>query len=183
MKNRFLFPLLIILLISPLFTRMGIAATKAELNKSVRTTLNHLFKTTPSARLLAKHAKGILVFPKIWKGGFLVGGYYGEGALIVKNKIIAYFKTFAASYGLQAGIQAYGYCMFFMTDKALKYLLNSDGWEVGVGPSVVIVDKGMAKSLTTTTAQKDIYAIIFDQRGLMAGLGLQGSKISRFNPD
>ncbi len=157
-------------------------ATAQEINKGVQQALNNLLKTTPSAQVLAKRAKGILVFPKIWKGGFIVGGYYGEGALLVNNNIVGYYKTYAASYGLQAGVQAYGYALFFMTDKALKYLLNSQGWEIGVGPSIVIVDKGTAKSLTTTTAKDDIYAFIFNQKGLMAGLGLQGSKISPFHP-
>jgi sulfatase maturation enzyme AslB (radical SAM superfamily) len=83
--------------------------------------------------------------------------------------------------GLQAGVQAFGYAMFLMTDAALDYLDRSDGWEVGVGPSVVIVDSGMARTLTTTTLQKDVYAFVFDQRGLMAGAGLQGSKITRIN--
>ncbi len=160
----------------------SLGATAQEINKEVQQTLNNLFKTTPTAKALAKRAKGILVFPKIWKGGFIVGGYYGEGALLVNNNIVGYYKTYAASYGLQAGVQAYGYALFFMTDKALKYLLNSQGWEIGVGPSIVIVDKGTAKSLTTTTAKDDIYAFIFNQKGLMAGLGLQGSKISQFHP-
>ena len=85
----------------------------------------------------------------------------------------------AASYGLQAGIQSFGYALFLMTDSAVGYLDTSGGWELGTGPSIVILDVGMAKALTTTTIQNDVYAVFFDQRGLMAGLGLQGSKISR----
>lgn len=72
--------------------------------------------------------------------------------------------------------------MFFMTPDALDYLNNSAGWEIGVGPSIVVVDEGVAKTLTTTTAKDDVYAFIFGQKGLMAGLGLQGSKITRMNP-
>jgi lipid-binding SYLF domain-containing protein len=89
----------------------------------------------------------------------------------------------AASYGLQAGAQSFGYAMFLMTDEALSYLDKSEGWEVGVGPSVVVMDEGMAKSMTTSTAKEDIYAFIFGQKGLMAGIGLQGSKITRISPD
>jgi lipid-binding SYLF domain-containing protein len=92
---------------------------------------------------------------------------------------VGYYSTVAASYGLQAGAQSFGYALFFITDKALDYLKKSEGWEIGVGPSIVIVDEGIAKSLTTTTAKSDIYAFFFDQKGLMAGLGLQGSKITR----
>jgi len=89
--------------------------------------------------------------------------------------------TVAASYGLQAGVQSFGYVLFFMTDSAVAYLGKSDGFEIGVGPSIVVLDQGKAKTLTTTTGQSDIYAFIFDQKGLMAGLGLQGSKISRMD--
>src|SRR2546427_22677 len=67
-------------------------------------------------------------------------------------------------------------------DPALKYLRDNDGWEIGTSPSVVILDTGAAASLTTMTAKDDVYAVFFDQKGLMAGLGLQGSKISRINP-
>ncbi len=128
---------------------------------------------------MGEKAVGILVFPGIVKGGFIVGGQYGEGALIKDGKTVAFYNTVAASYGLQAGLQKFGYALFFMTDSALKWLDKSDGWEIGVGPSIVVVDAGAATSLTSTTAQSDIYAFFFDQKGLMAGLGLQGTKITR----
>ncbi len=160
-----------------------IAATAQEIDKEVDKALQELFEKSPEARQLAKMAKGILVFPKIYKAGFIVGGQYGEGALRVKGHTIAYFKSVGASYGLQAGVQKFGYALFFMTDNALKYILNSNGWEIGVGPSIVVVDAGTAKNLTTTTAKKDIYAFIFSQKGLMAGLGLQGTKITPFHPE
>ncbi|MDD5320879.1 MAG: YSC84-related protein [Methylococcales bacterium] len=89
----------------------------------------------------------------------------------------------AGSYGFQAGVQSFSYALFFMDDASLNYLNRSEGWEIGVSPSIVVVDKGLAKSLTTTTAKSGVYAFIFDQKGLMAGIGLQGSKISRINPD
>ena len=88
----------------------------------------------------------------------------------------------AASYGLQAGVQTFGYVMFFMKEKALEYLDQSEGWEVGVGPSIVLMDTGMAKSLTTTTGRSDVYAFTFGQQGLMAGVGLEGSKITMIDP-
>ena len=113
----------------------------------------------------------------------IVGGQYGQGALRIGGKTAGYYNTVAASYGLQAGVQSFGYAMFFMTDEGLKYLNNSAGWEIGVGPSVVVVDEGLASSMTTTTTQDDIYVFFFDQKGLMAGLGLQGSKITQINPD
>jgi lipid-binding SYLF domain-containing protein len=103
--------------------------------------------------------------------------------LRVDGQTVGYYNTVAASYGLQAGAQTFGYAMFLMNDAALAYLNRSEGWEVGVGPSVVIMDEGLAKSLTTSTAKDDIYAFIFGQKGLMAGFSLQGSKITRITPD
>ncbi len=157
------------------------AASAAEIDRNVNMALEKLYAKSPSAKVLAQGAKGILVFPNIVKGGFIVGGQFGEGALRMGSKTVGYYNTISASYGLQAGLQKYGYVLFFMTDSALSYLDRSDGWEVGIGPSIVIVDEGLAKSITTTTAKSDVYAFFFDQRGLMAGLGLQGTKITRIN--
>jgi lipid-binding SYLF domain-containing protein len=141
--------------------------------------LTKLYESEPVAKMIGEKAKAILVFPSIVKAGFIVGGQYGEGVLLENGKLIAHYNSVAASYGLQAGVQSFGYALFLMSDNALQYLSKSDGWELGVGPSIVIVDKGKAKSLTTTTLKDDVYAFIFDQKGLMAGLGIQGSKITK----
>ena len=138
-----------------------------------------LYETMPRAKALGEQAKGILVFPSVGRAGFLVGVQYGEGVLFRGDNIVGYYNVAGASYGLQAGAQVFAYAMFFMTDAALEYLGKSEGFEVGVGPSVVVVDAGKAKTLTTTTARDDIYAFIFGQKGLMGGLGIQGSKISK----
>ncbi len=158
------------------------AASRAEIDRDATAALRKLYDGTPLARMLGEKAKGILVFPSIVKGGFMIGGQYGDGALRSGGATTGYYRSVALSYGLQAGVQSFGYALFFMNDKALNYLKKSKGWEIGVGPSIVIVDKGVAKSLTTTTAKDDIYAFFFDQKGLMAGLGLQGTKITRINP-
>jgi lipid-binding SYLF domain-containing protein len=157
-------------------------ANAAEIDQNADVALKKLFETTPLASELRKKAVGILIFPNILKAGFIVGGQYGEGALRQNGKTTGYYNTVAASYGLQAGAQQFGYALFFMNKKALSYLDESDGWEVGVGPSIVLVDEGIAKSMSTTTAQDDVYAFFFNQKGLMAGAGLQGSKITRINP-
>jgi lipid-binding SYLF domain-containing protein len=155
------------------------AASAAEIDRDARKALEDLYAKSPSAKTLGEKAKGILVFPGIVKGGLIVGGQYGEGALIKDGNTVAYYNSVAASYGLQAGLQKFGYALFFMTEPALKWIDKSDGWEIGVGPSIVVVDVGAAASMTSTTAQSDIYAFFFDQKGLMAGLGLQGTKITR----
>ncbi len=142
-----------------------------------------LYKTIPDAKALAAKAKAVLIFPSIIKGGFLIGGQFGDGALRKRGKTVAYYRSLAASYGFQAGAQTFGYVLFFMDDESLKYLDQSDGWEVGTGPSLVVLDQGFAKSYSTTTLQKGVYAFIFNQKGLMGGVGLQGSKITRIKPD
>ena len=155
------------------------AASAAEIDRGITSALEDLYTQSTSAKALGKKAKGILVFPSIVKGGFIVGGQYGEGALLKDGKTSGYYNTVQLSYGLQAGIQKHGYVLFFMSESAMNWLDRSDGWELGVGPSIVIVDVGKATSKTTTTLQSDIYAFFFDQKGLMGGLGLQGTKISR----
>jgi len=157
----------------------AVAATAGELNRDGRAALNRLLALQPAAKALAPKAKAILVFPKMVKAGFMFGGQVGEGVLLKGGKPVAYYNSVAASYGLQAGIQSFSYALFFMTDSALKRLDDTQGFEVGVGPSVVIVDEGVAKTLTTTTAASDVYAFIFGQKGLLAGLGLQGTKITK----
>ena len=158
-----------------------VKAANAEMNRDANAALQSLYAKTPQARALAQRAKGILVFPEVLKAGLIAGAQRGEGELIENGKVTGYYSTTAASYGLQAGVQKFGYVMFFMTYSAMNDLKNVNGFEVGVGPSIVVVDSGMARSLTTSTAQSDVYAFIFDQKGLMAGLGLQGSKITKLN--
>ena len=170
---------LAILLLVPASPRSGSAASVQELNRDVDAALAKLYKSNQAARLLRDHAKAILVFPHMLKAGFLFGGQIGEGALRTGGKTVGYYNSVAASYGLQAGAQRFGYALFFMNEGALKYLDESEGFEIGVGPSIVVVDAGVGKSMSSTTLTQDVYAFIFDQQGLMAGLGIQGSKITR----
>jgi len=154
----------------------------AKLASESQAALQKLTASVPLAAALAKSAVAVLVFPTITKAGLGVGGQYGEGTLLKKGTAAAYYKTTGASFGLQAGGQKYGYAMFFMSDEALKGLDNANGFEVGVGPSIVVVDEGMGKSTTTNTLKGDVYAFIFGQKGLMAGLGIQGNKIKKITP-
>ena len=158
------------------------SATRAELNRDSVRMYNLLLKQNKAARLLAGKAVAVLVFPSIVKAGFMFGGQIGEGALLKGGKPSgAYYNSVAASYGLQAGVQTFGYALFFMNNGALAYLDKSEGFELGVGPSIVVVDEGVGKSMTSTTVTQDVYAFIFDQKGLMGGLGLQGSKITKIS--
>jgi lipid-binding SYLF domain-containing protein len=163
-------------------TRVALAASAGEIDRSATQSLTSLYEHTPGAKALADKAVAVLVFPSIVKGGFIIGGQFGDGALRKNGKTVAYYRSLAASYGLQAGVQTFGYVLFFMDDASVQYLDKSDGWELGTGPSLVVLDEGFAKSMSTTTLQKGVYALIFDQKGLMGGLGLQGSKLTKINP-
>ena len=155
------------------------AQGRAALNGDAKRAYDKLVASVPAANAVAKRAVAVLVFPKIVKAGLMIGGQFGEGVLMRGGKPVGYYNTAGASYGLQAGAQEFGYAMFFMNNKALKALTESDGFEVGVGPSVVVVDQGMGKSMTSITMKDDVYAFIFSQQGLMAGVGLQGNKITK----
>jgi lipid-binding SYLF domain-containing protein len=166
-----------------LFPAMALASSTSEIDRSAAQALTTLYKNTPDAKALADKAVAVLVFPKIVKGGFIIAGQFGDGALRKNGKSVAYYRSLAASYGFQAGVQAFGYVLFFMDDASLQYIDNSDGWELGVGPSLVVLDEGFGRNVSTTTLQKGVYAFIFDQKGLMGGAGIQGSKITRINPN
>ena len=159
------------------------AESAAKMQRDARNALTDLYEKSPGARSLAKNAAGVLVFPSIVKGGFVVGAQYGTGVLFKRDTVTGYYNTASASFGLQAGVQKFGYALFFMTEEDLRWLQKSGGWELGIGPNITVVDQGLAASLTTTTAQKGVYAFFFDQRGLMAGVGIQGTKITRIIPD
>jgi len=167
----------------PLGSSLALAASASEINRNATQALQTLYQTTPGSKALADKAKGILIFPNIVKGGFIVAGQYGDGALRSRGRTIGYYRSVSASVGFQAGAQSFGYVLFFMDNDSLNYLKKSDGWELGTGPSLVVLDKGFGKNLSTTTLQKGVYAYIFGQKGLMGGVGIQGSKITKITPD
>ena len=171
------------MILAGLGSQQAAAETAAQIDGKIDLALEALYQKTPAAKKHAESAKGILVFPNVIKAGLVIGGQYGVGALRVGGKTVGYYNVVEGSYGLQAGAQTFGYALFFMDEAALEYLTNSKGWELGVGPSITVVDEGLAGSLTTTTGKDNVYAFFFDQQGLMAGLGLKGSKISRITPD
>jgi lipid-binding SYLF domain-containing protein len=159
------------------------AANGSAIDRDVTATLTKLYKNNPEAKALGDRAVAVLVFPRIMKGAFIIAGQYGDGALRKNGKTVAYYRSVATSFGFQAGIQAYGYILFFMDDTSVHYLDKSDGWELGAGPTLVILHKGFGKNLPTTMVQEGVYALVFDQKGLMAGFAIEGSKITRINPE
>jgi lipid-binding SYLF domain-containing protein len=154
-------------------------AEDAVLKRDSFAALQSLYAKEPKAKEIGDKSKAILIFPNLVKAGFIAGIQGGDGVLIENGKVTGVYNNTAVSYGLQAGVQTFAEAMFLTTDAAVNYIHSSDGWSIGMGPSIVVVDAGAARSLTTTTLQSDVYAFIFGQQGLMAGLGLQGQKITR----
>ena len=159
-----------------------LAPSASDIDQRVSSALNSLYANNPKAKELGAKAKGILVFPDIKKGAFLIGAQFGYGALRKGGRTVGYYRTGAASYGFQAGVKQFGYALFFMTNSALDYLNQSGGWAIGSGPSIVVLDQGAASSLSTTSIRSDVYAFVFNQQGLMGGMGLEGSKITQITP-
>jgi lipid-binding SYLF domain-containing protein len=154
------------------------APVAVPLSVEAETTLHQLYASSPKAAALGHEAKAILVFPRVAKAGFMAGFSHGEGVLLKEGHVAGYYGTTGVSWGPQAGAQRYGYAVFLMTDEAVAYLKRLRGWEIGAGPSIVVLDKGHAGKISTTTLNSDAYAVIFNQHGLMAGLGIEGSKIA-----
>lgn len=164
---------------SPAVINHANAAAAEDINRDSDQALQLLYKSNPIAVDLAKKARAVLIFPNIVKAGLVFGAAYGEGELKRGTKIDGYFNSFTGSWGLQAGAQSYGYAVFLMTKKAESYINRSAGWEIGVGPTVVVVNEGVAKNLSSSTLKDDAYAFIFDQQGLMIGISIEGTKITR----
>lgn len=154
------------------------AATSEDLDADSRQALQILYKAHPFAQTISHSAKAVMIFPKMVKAGLVFGGAYGEGEMLHGSKVHGYYNSVTGSWGLQAGAQSYAYALFLMTDKAVNYVHETKGWEIGVGPTVVLVDEGISKNLSTTSLKDDVYAFVFDQQGLMAGVSIEGTKIS-----
>jgi lipid-binding SYLF domain-containing protein len=154
------------------------AATAAEIDARVRIAVDALMSRVPGGPELWAQAKGALVLPDIMRGGFIVGGAYGEGALLIGGETVGYYSIAAASIGLQAGAQRSTQVLLFMTDAALARFRASDGWRVGADATVTVLDQGVTTGVDTISQAAPVIAIVFGQDGLMAGASVEGGKIS-----
>jgi lipid-binding SYLF domain-containing protein len=158
-------------------------ARSHEIASDSRAALRDLYASNPEARRLGHRADAVLVFPKILKGGFVIGGEGGNGTLFgADGSVKGYYQTAAATYGLEAGVQKFGYALFLTNKADVHKLMTAEGWDVGTAPNVTVVDRGAAATVTAKTGYKGSYAFFFDQKGLMAGVSLKGSKITRIHP-
>ena len=174
--------LLLALLIGPTLAGSGPAhAYSPEIEAHVDDTLKRFYRHIHSGRELVAKAAAVLVFPNVVKAGFGIGGEYGEGALRVGGKTAAYFSTASASIGFQIGLQGRSVVILFMTKDALRNFRHRDGWEIGVDGSVTVINVGAAGQFDTNNISDPIVGFIFDGKGLMYNLTLEGSKISRIH--
>lgn len=155
------------------------AGRKATIDADVEATLTRLYTTVHGSRELASKARGILVFPSVISAGFWVGGQYGQGALRIGEQTSGYYSIAAASFGLQIGAQSKAIIMLFMTQEALDKFTSSQGWAAGVDATVAVVTVGANGNIDTSTATKPVEAFVLTNAGLMAGVSLEGTKISR----
>lgn len=160
------------------FSQKSFAVTAADLDREANDALRMLYKDHPLAESMSKKAYAIIVFPKITRVGLVFGGSYGEGVLLKRGTANEYINAVSGSFGWQAGAQSYSYVVFLMTEKIENSLRRAHGWEIGVGPSVVVINEGIAKNLSSSSLKEDAYAYIFDQSGLMVSISLEGTKIS-----
>jgi len=179
MKSPIIF---IIVLLAIILIPKAEAQTARQLRIRSEKALHKLYNTNPGARAIGDKATAVLVFPSVLKAGFIGGAQTGNGVLFKNGKVQGYYNSSAISYGLQAGIQEFSYALFFLDDHSLHYLNRSGGFELGGAPSLVVANEGFSTAMSTTTLQSGIYVFFFGQKGLMAGLGVQGTKITQFTP-
>lgn len=152
-------------------------AAQISMETAVRQTLASLYEAQPDAKNFANRAKAMLVFPDYSKGGLIIGGGYGRGAMIVNGNIVGYYKIMSGSIGLQAGYQERDQVIMFMSEEALNEFRQSDGWQLGVDASFALIDAGQGGSISTKDFTQPIVVFINNSRGLMGSLALEGDRI------
>ena len=157
------------------------AASAREIDTSVDVTLDRFYKEVKNGRTLVQEAKGVLVFPAVFKAGFGLGGEYGEGALLIHGRAVDYYSTVAASFGFQIGVQKKSIILLFMQDEVLNQLRTSDNWKAGAGASITLINVGVDGSVDTQKINKPIIAFVIGQKGLMYNLSFEGTKFTKLN--
>lgn len=165
----------------------GRAESRDVIETRVRAAMDEMYRTVPGARELAGRARAVLVMPHVIKGGFILGGSYGEGALMMNGQAgltgpaSAYYSVASASLGLQAGVQKSSHALFFMTEESLERFRRADGWEIGADAEVTFPDKGVNMQANSTLMNKPVVGVVFGQDGLLLGASLEGAKYSAIN--
>jgi lipid-binding SYLF domain-containing protein len=181
MKSRNLFAAASFAAVSLLLSSVTLAATKAEIDQRVHATMQQFYQLNPSHRDLVSRAKGVLVFPKITKGGIGVGGQFGEGALRIDGKNVAYYSISSASVGLTLGLAKHKEIILFMTQETLDKFTTSHGWSIGADTGVAVLSKGAGGDYDTQTLQRPILGFVFGEKGVIGDVSLEGSKVNKLD--
>ena len=159
----------------------ALASSAGEIDRGVKNTLDKFYFQVHDGKKMAHEAKGVLVFPAVFKGGIGLGGEYGEGALQIKGKTVDYYNTAAASIGLQLGVQKKSIVILFQQKDALEKFRASSGWKAGVDASIAVIQAGAGGAMDTSKLNQPIIGFILDQAGLMYNLTLEGAKFTKIS--
>jgi lipid-binding SYLF domain-containing protein len=168
--------------VTMLFSSAAYAEAAIVIDAKADVAIEKFKKLVKGGDAFLKKVKGYLVFPTVYKGGFIVGGEYGEGVLRVNGKSVAYYNMASASVGLQIGAQQTSYIFAFADQFALDQFMRSNGWQAGVDGSIAVAKWGQGIDISTISFEKPIYAFVFDNKGLMANISLEGTKFTRIIP-
>jgi lipid-binding SYLF domain-containing protein len=159
------------------------SSERTDIDARALTAMDELFRTTPAAKSLADSSAGVLVFPSVTQGGLIIGGQYGQGVMFKGGRSDGYYNIAGGSLGLQAGAETFSQAYFFTTPAALKTFEDSKGFEVGAGLDFAVADIGASGDISTSTLQKPLIVFVWGQQGLMAGVKVEGQKITRLQED
>ena len=165
-----------------LLSSVSLAATKAEIDQRVHVAMHQFYQLNPRHKELVARAKGVLVFPRITKGGIGIGGQFGEGALRIDGKTVAYYSVTSASVGLTLGLAKHKEVILFMNQEVLDKFTNSQGWSIGADTGVAVLSDGGGGNYDTHTLQRPILAFVFGEKGLIGDASVEGSKINQIEP-
>jgi lipid-binding SYLF domain-containing protein len=157
------------------------AAQRKSLDAAADSALSRLYAQQPGSQELVKSARAVLVFPSVVSAGFIVGGTHGQGVLRQAGKTSGYYSMTGGSVGLLAGAQSQAVFLLFMTDAALKRFQSSSGWTAGADANITMITAGANARVTTQTGQQEVIGFVLTNSGLMGGVSLDGSRITRLN--
>jgi lipid-binding SYLF domain-containing protein len=164
-----------------LVSAVSFGATSAQIDERVHVAIHQFYDLNPQHKDLVSRAKGILVFPHVTKGGAGVGGQFGEGALRIDGKNVAYYSISSASVGLTLGLAKHKEVILFMTQEALDKFMSGHGWTVGADTNVAVLSKGAGGDYDTKTLQRPILGFVFGEKGLIGDVSLEGSKVTKLD--
>jgi lipid-binding SYLF domain-containing protein len=165
--------------VAVLFSSVSLGATKAQIDERVHAALHQFYQLNPNNEALAHRAKGVLVFPRVTKGGAGIAGQFGEGALRVDGQNVSYYSLSSASVGLTLGLAKHKEIIMFMTQEALDKFMTSHGWSVGADTGVAVLSKGAGGDYDTQTLQRPILGFVFAEKGLIGDASFEGSKVTK----